>query len=83
MAQRDRDTEWLRVQIYRRMTPQQRILIAAQAFEDGVAIVRASILDHRPDITPEELNYQVRCRVLGRELAHLARKQASGGPRSQ
>jgi hypothetical protein len=29
MAGRDKDTEWLRVQVYRRTTSQQRIRIAA------------------------------------------------------
>lgn len=71
MAVRDRQTEWLRVQWYRRMTPQERILIAAQMFEDGVSIVRSSILDRHPDISPEELRYQVRRRVLPRGLADL------------
>lgn len=80
MAQRDRETEWLRVQIYRRMTPQQRIWIAAQMFEDHLDIVRASILDRHPDTPPDELREQVRRRVLGREFADLARKHADGGP---
>jgi hypothetical protein len=69
MAVRDKQTEWLRVQLYRRMTPQERILIAAQAFEDGVSIVRSSILDRHPDISPEALEEQIRWRVLPRGLA--------------
>jgi hypothetical protein len=77
MAERDRETEWMRVQIYRRMTPQQRIEIAAQLFEEGASIVRSSILDRDPDISPEELEYQVRRRVLPRGLAELTR--AGGG----
>ena len=79
MAERDKNTEWLRVQLYRRMTPQQRIWIAAQMFEDGVAIVRSSILDRHPDITPDELQYQIRRRVLPRGLAELTRKIAEKG----
>ena len=69
MAVRDERTEWLRVQLYRRMTPQQRILIAAQMFEDGVSIVRSSILDRYPDISPQMLRAEVRRRVLPRGLA--------------
>jgi hypothetical protein len=42
MAVRDQRTEWVLVQMYRRLTPQERIWIAAQMFEDGVAIVRSS-----------------------------------------
>jgi hypothetical protein len=69
MAVRDKRTEWLRVELYRRMTPQQRILVAAQMFEDGVSIVRSSILDRHPDIDPHELHCQIRRRVLPRGLA--------------
>ena len=79
MAERDRETEWLRVQLYRRMTPQQRIEIAAQLFEDGVSIVRSSILDRDPDISPEELQFQIRRRVLPRGLAELTRAASSRG----
>ena len=69
MAVRDKQMEWLRVQLYRRMTPEQRILIAAQLFEDGVSIVRSSILDRYPDIGPDELRDRIRQRVLPRGLA--------------
>ena len=79
MAVRDKETEWLRVQLYRRMTPQQRILIAAQLFEDGVSIVRSSILDQHPDISPEELREQIRQRVLPRGLADRVRAATAKG----
>lgn len=69
MAVRDERTEWMRVQMYRRMTPQQRILIAAEMFEEMISIVRSSILDRNPDISPEELQREVRRRVLPRGLA--------------
>ena len=75
MAVRDDRTEWLRVQMYRRMTPEQRIDIAARMFEEALEIVRGSILDWQPDISPEELEREVRRRVLGPELADLGRKQ--------
>ena len=68
MAVRDKRTERLRVQLYRRMTPQQRILVAAQLFEDGVSIVRSSILDRDPAISPEDLRDEIRRRVLPRGL---------------
>lgn len=79
MAVRDKETEWLRVQLYRRMTPQQRILIAVQLFEDGVSIVRSSILDQHPDISPEELHYQTRRRVLPRGLADRVKTATEKG----
>jgi len=69
MGVRDSQTEWMRVQIYRRMSGEQRIALAAEMFEDGVAIVRASILDRYPDISADELKRQVRRRVLPRGLA--------------
>ena len=72
MAVRDPQTEWLRVQIYRRMTGSQKIEIAAQIYEDAVALVRSSILYRRPDISPDDLEFEVRCRVLGRRLAELS-----------
>jgi len=74
MATRDPKTEALRVRIYRAMTPEQRIAIAARLFEDGVAIVRASILDAEPDIDDETLHQRVRERVLPRGLAREVRE---------
>ncbi len=69
MGVRDPETEWVRVQIYRRMSGEQRIALAAEMFEDGVAIVRASILDRYPDSSADELKRQVRWRVLPHGLA--------------
>ena len=69
MGVRDPQTEWMRVQIYRRMSGEQRIALAAEMFEDGIAIVRASILDCYPDISAEDLKRQVRHRVLPHRLA--------------
>ena len=69
MAARHKPTEWLRVQMYREMTPQERIEAAARMFEDAVSIVRSSILDRHPDISPDELERRVRRRVLPRGLA--------------
>ena len=71
MAVRDLATEWLRVQAYRRMTPAERVEIAAAMYEDAIALVRASILYRHPDITPDDLEYEVRRRVLPRGMAEL------------
>jgi hypothetical protein len=38
MGVRDPQTEWMRVQAYRRMSGEQRIALAAEMYEDGVAI---------------------------------------------
>ncbi len=71
MAVRDPETEWLRVQIYRRMTPAERIEIAARMYEDAVSLVRSSILYRKPGISPQDLEYEVRRRVLPRGMAEL------------
>jgi hypothetical protein len=68
MAVRDPQTEWLRVQLYRRMSPQQRIWIAAQLYEDGISIMRAAIRDQWPNLSPEEVEREVRRRLLPRSL---------------
>jgi hypothetical protein len=71
MAVRDPETEWLRVQIYRRMTPAERIEIAARMYEDAISLVRSSILYRDPGIGQEDLEYEVRRRVLPRGMAEL------------
>jgi hypothetical protein len=71
MAVRDSGAEWRRVQIYRRMTPAERIEIAARMYEDSVSLVRSSILLRDPGISPDELEYEVRKRVLPRGMAEL------------
>jgi len=76
----DEQAERLRVQLYRRMTPQERIQLAAEMFEWGVRMVQDSIKHRQPNITDEELRRQVRRRVLPRGLAEqveaaLARRE--------
>ena len=71
---RDRETEALRVAIYRRMTPEQRLTIAMRMFDEGVELVRASILAQEPTISSEERQSRVRERVLGRDLAGQVRE---------
>jgi hypothetical protein len=53
MAVRDPRTEWLRVQIYRRVTPAERMEIAAHMYEDSVSLVRSSILHRYPGSSPD------------------------------
>jgi len=64
--------------MYRQMTPEARVLIAARMFESAVSIVRSSILDRHPDVSPEELEHEVRRRVLPRGLADLGRGRPCG-----
>ena len=74
MAVRDPATEWVRVQTYRRMTPAERMEIAAQMYDDAIALVRSSIRLRSPDIAPDDLEYEVRRRApsgVPRGLAEL------------
>ena len=71
MALRDPETEWVRVLTYRRMAPSERVAIAARIYEEAVSLVRSSILFRTPAISPEDLEYEVRRRVLPRGLAEL------------
>jgi hypothetical protein len=71
MGVRDYETEWLHVQAYRRMPSAERVEMAARMYEDAVALIRSSILYRKPDISPEDLEYEVRRRVLPRGLAEL------------
>jgi hypothetical protein len=84
MAFRNAETEWVRVQAYRRMTPSERMAIAARMYEDAVALVRSSILYRNPSISPDDLEYEVRRRVLPRGLAELteAARRARGPDRT-
>ena len=74
MAVRDSRTEWLRVKLYRQMTPQERLEAAAELFEGGIELVRGAILHRYPEISPEELHWQIRRRVLPRGLAEKVRQ---------
>ncbi len=68
MAVRDPETEQLRVNIYRQMTPQQRMIIAAQLYEEGITNMRAAILDRHPGYSETELAREMRRRLLPRAL---------------
>ncbi|MBK8796521.1 MAG: hypothetical protein IPM07_09180 [Anaerolineales bacterium] len=68
MAVRDPKTEPMRVNIYRQMTPQARMLIAAQLYEEGIANMRSAILDRHPEFSAIELEREMRRRLLPRPL---------------
>lgn len=83
MAVRDPQTEELRVKIYRAMTPEQRIWLAAQLYEEGIANLRSAILDRNPHLSKEEIEREIRRRVLPRKLfeqveAELQRRRQNG-----
>ncbi len=68
---------------FRQMSGEERVLADARMFEDMVSIVRSSILDQRPEITPEELEREVRRRVLPRGLADLVPWRGGSRDRDQ
>jgi len=67
MAVRDPKTEQIRIDIYRRMSGEQKVLIAAQMYEDAIANMRYAILDRYPDFTEEEIKREIRRRILTRD----------------
>ncbi len=76
MAVRDPESEQLRVNLYRQMMPQARMLIAAQLYEKGIANLRAASLDQHPGFSEVEREREMRRRLLPRPLflqveAHL------------
>jgi len=77
VARRDPRTEGIRVAIYRRMTPEQRLSIAMQMREDAVQIVRDSVRQQHPDWDDRQMEAEVRRRVLPRgtpeEVMHWRR----------
>jgi hypothetical protein len=68
MAVRDESNEARLVRMYRQMSPAQRSEIAAQMFEDALALVRASIRQSHPHFSHAELETEVRRRMLPRGL---------------
>lgn len=88
MAVRDPKTEKIRVEIYRQMAPEQKMLIAAQMYEDAIANMRSAILDRHPHFTEMELKREIRRRILPRHLfreveTHLEKcrqQKAENGP---
>jgi len=63
---RDRRTEAIRIAIYRRMAPEQKLLIAAKMYDDAVQVVRDSVRDQHPEMSAEEAEIEVRRRVFPR-----------------
>lgn len=68
MAVRDPKTEQIRIDIYKQMTPQQRIEIASQLYRVGIANMRSAILDRNPQLSELEIEREMRRRILPRRL---------------
>jgi hypothetical protein len=72
MAVRDPKTEALRDEIDRRMSGGEKIELAMQMREEALNMARDSIRRQQPDISEDDLEFEVRKRCLGKELAELS-----------
>ncbi len=80
MAVRDPRTEWLRVKIYRSMTPQHRMRLALDLMDMAQRSALANIKLRHPRIADAELKREMRRRMLPRDLfdrleSYLAEQQ--------
>jgi hypothetical protein len=71
MAERDPRTEALRDEIYRRMSGGEKVAIAMRMREEALKMVRDSIRRQRPDISDDDLEFEVRKRYLPPGMAEL------------
>jgi hypothetical protein len=69
MAERDPKTERLRVEIYRRMTGGEKVAIAMRMRAEALEMVRASIRLRQPDISEDDLEFEVRKRYMSPGMA--------------
>jgi len=67
-ALRDPETEWIRVQGYRRMSGRQRLEAAAELYEMVRELTKANILNTHPGISDSELRREMARRLLPRDL---------------
>jgi hypothetical protein len=68
MAVRDPRTEWLRVKIYRSMTPQKRVKLALDLIDMARRSAVANIKLMYPEIDEQGLKRELRRRVLPPDL---------------
>ena len=80
MAVRDPKTEWLRVKIYRGMTPQRRMQLALELMDTAQSAASASIKAMQPGIGGMELQRALRWRMTPIRLRYW---RGSRVPRSR
>ena len=68
MAVRDPRTEWIRVKIYRGMTPQHRLRLALDLTDMARRSAISNIRQMHPGIDERGIQRELRRRVLPREL---------------
>lgn len=79
MSMRDPRTEALRTEIYRRMSGGEKIALAMQMREEALAMVRDSIRRRRPDLSEDDLEFEVRERCSHLNDEYLERWIAALG----
>lgn len=60
------------IAVYRRMTPEQRVALAASMSEDAREIAREGIRARHPDYTPRDVEMALRRLLLGDDLVRRA-----------
>lgn len=68
MAVRDPRTEWMRVKIYRGMTPQQRLDIVCSLNQTNRELAMSNIREMHPDWSERAIRRELRRRLLPREM---------------
>ena len=74
MAVRDPHTEWLRVKIYRSMTPERRLEIVCSLNQTMRELALSDIREKHPIWTPEQVRRELRRRLLPRDLFEKVEK---------
>ena len=74
MAVRDPRTEWMRVKIYRGMTPQHRLRLALDLTDMARRTATSNIEQMHPAIDERGIQRELRRRVLPRDLFERVEK---------
>lgn len=81
MAVRDPRTEWVRVQIYRGMTPQRRMQLALNLMDMARRSAIANIKMMHPNIDEQGLKRELRRRMLKPDLFERVERYLGEHPR--
>lgn len=64
----------VQAEIFRRMTPSQRVALAAEMSDEVLAVAAAGLKDRNPELSPEDAAHALRDLLLGPELAARVRR---------
>ena len=81
MAVRDPRTEWMRVKIYRGMTPQRRMQLALDLMDMARRSAIANIKLMHPQIDEQGVQRELRRRMLPRDLFERVEQYLAAQPR--